>query len=109
MVVGTVRSHPIIDIRYGGDIAPNGSLWHLPIDNPLNAEWPRRCSINTHSINPTPEGTLMPTWRVVYITQQYGPEQRNETKYSGTFDGLNWVSLSALLILIKPTMKHLAV
>jgi hypothetical protein len=41
---------------------------------------------------------LMPTWRAVYIDQQYELEQQNETKYSCTFDGLNWVSESARTI-----------
>jgi hypothetical protein len=76
---------------------------------PLNFEWPRRRSINTHNIKPTPEKMLMPTSRAVYITQQYELEQPNEPKYSCTFDGLNWVSLSALLILIKLAMEHLVV
>jgi len=51
----------------------------------------------------------MPTWRAMYIAQKYELEQRKETKYSCTSDGLNWVSLHALLILIKPAMEHLVV
>ena len=30
--------------------------------------------------------TLIPTYRAVYITQQYEREQRNKTKYCCTFE-----------------------
>ena len=41
------------------------------------------------------------------MAQQHELEQRIESKYSCIFDGLNGVSLPAVLVVINPAMEHL--
>ena len=70
-----LRSRSVIDIRCGGNIPPNGSLWRLLIENAtLERQMAQTPFYQHYKIKPTPEKTLMPTCRAVYVAQRYDLE-----------------------------------